>query len=67
MRPRTHRPAAPILDQQGTPLTFNQVNCTVNRLAHGIAAAGIKKGDKAVLLMPNRLEFVLLWFRTDED
>jgi crotonobetaine/carnitine-CoA ligase len=58
---RADRPCLSWTDA-GTPLTFSQVNRRVNRLAHGLTAHGVKKGDKVVLYMPNSLEFVLIWW-----
>ena len=60
----THRTKRPFLSwtDAGSPMSFGEVNREVNRLAHGLAAAGIGKGDKVVLFMPNCLEFVLAWF-----
>ncbi len=46
----------------GTPMSFSEVNREVNRIAHGLSGAGIGKGDKVVLFMPNCLEFVVTWF-----
>jgi crotonobetaine/carnitine-CoA ligase len=43
-------------------LSFDQVNRRVNRIAHGLAALGVKHGDRVVLFMPNSLELVLSWF-----
>lgn len=60
-RVRANRPALSWTDE-GTPLTYKQLNAEVNRYAHGFAAAGVKKGDKVVLYLPNSLEFVLLWY-----
>jgi crotonobetaine/carnitine-CoA ligase len=60
-RVRAARPALSWTDE-GTPLTYAELNAEVNRYAHGFAKAGIKKGDKVVLYMPNSLEFVLLWY-----
>ena len=34
-------------------MSFSEVNRKANRIAHGLAAAGVKKGDKVVLYMPN--------------
>ena len=58
---RANRPFLSWTDA-GTPMTFAEVNRRVNRLAHGFTAAGVGKGDKVVLFLPNSLEFVLLWF-----
>jgi len=44
------------------PLSFAEVNRQANRLAHGLGAAGVQKGGRVVLFMPNCLEFVLAWF-----
>lgn len=44
------------------PLTFSQVNRCTNQLARGLASAGVRRGDKVVILMPNSIEFVLAWF-----
>lgn len=60
-RVRPNRPALSWTDE-GTPLTYAELNAEVNRYAHGFAAAGVKKGDKVVLYLPNSLEFVLLWY-----
>jgi len=58
---RPNRPAISWTDA-GTPLTYAELNAEVNRYAHGFLRAGIKKGDKVVLYLPNSLEFVLLWY-----
>ncbi|MBS7700232.1 MULTISPECIES: AMP-binding protein [unclassified Chelatococcus] len=58
---RADRPCLSWTDA-GEPLSFAEANAEVNRLAHGLAAAGIGKGDMVVLYMPNSLEFVLLWW-----
>jgi crotonobetaine/carnitine-CoA ligase len=43
-------------------LTFEEVNRTVNRLAHGLRRLGVQHGDRVVLYLPNCLEYVLSWF-----
>lgn len=58
---RANRPALSWTDE-GTPLSYAELNAEVNRYANGFAKAGIKKGDKVVLYMPNSLEFVLIWY-----
>lgn len=59
-----HRADRPFVSWQddGRPYSFAEVNATVNRLAHGFAAAGVKKGDKVGILLPNCLEFIFAWF-----
>jgi crotonobetaine/carnitine-CoA ligase len=34
----------------------------VNRIAHGLSAAGVRHGDRVLILLPNCREFVLTWF-----
>ena len=58
---RADRPCLSWTDENPA-MSFAEVNREVNRFAHGLAAAGVKKGDKVVLFMPNCLEFVLLWW-----
>lgn len=58
---RPDRPCISWMDE-GQPVSFAEANAEVNRLAHGLAAAGIGKGDMVVLYLPNCLEFVLLWW-----
>jgi len=43
-------------------LTFSEANARVNRYTHGLAAVGVKSGDKMALFLPNSLEYVLVWF-----
>ncbi|MEF8812939.1 MAG: AMP-binding protein [Halovenus sp.] len=42
--------------------TFAETNATVNRLAHGLSAAGVEKGDHVLLMLQNSLEYIYLWF-----
>lgn len=43
-------------------VSFAETNRRVNRHAHGLAAQGIEKGDHVLLMLPNALEYVYLWF-----
>ena len=58
------RPDRPFLSwtDAGPPHSFAQVNRQVNRLAHGMAGFGIRRGEHVCILLPNCLEFVLAWF-----
>lgn len=58
---RADRPCIQWTDE-GEILTFAEANARVNRLAHGLQAAGVSKGDLVVLYLPNSLEFVLFWW-----
>jgi crotonobetaine/carnitine-CoA ligase len=44
------------------PLTYGQVNEEANRLAHGLAEAGVRRGDFVSILLRNSLDFMLLIF-----
>jgi len=43
-------------------LTFAELNCQANMLANWLLAHGIKKGDRAVMLLPNCTEFAVVYF-----
>lgn len=60
----THRANRPFLSwtDEGKAQSFAEVNATVNRLAHGLAAFGVAKGDMVGLLLPNCPEFIYAWF-----
>ena len=44
---------------EGREWTYQAFNADVNRLAHGLAANGVTRGDTVALFMENRAEFVL--------
>lgn len=57
------QPDRPFLQwEDEAPLSFGAVNGIVNRLAHGLASAGLQKGERVMILLPNCLEYVLAWF-----
>jgi acyl-CoA synthetase (AMP-forming)/AMP-acid ligase II/ABC-type nitrate/sulfonate/bicarbonate transport system permease component len=43
-------------------LTYAELNLQANRLANWLLAHGVKKGDRAVMLMPNCAEFAVVYF-----
>jgi len=43
-------------------VTYREMNERVNRLAHGLLAKGIRKGDSAALLVGNRIEHLEILF-----
>lgn len=43
-------------------LTYGEADTLSARLAAGLAALGTTRGDRAVMMMGNRVEFVLTWF-----
>lgn len=44
------------------PLTYAEVDRRVNRLAHGLRALGIGRGDRLLIMLPNSVEFMLIWW-----
>ncbi len=43
-------------------LTYRELDAEVGRVAAGLAARGVGKGDRVALLLGNRIEFVVLIF-----
>lgn len=60
----TERPDEPFLQWETTEeeVSFAETNRVVNRLAHGLREQGVKKGDHVLLMLPNSLEYIYLWF-----
>ncbi|MEU9891021.1 (2,3-dihydroxybenzoyl)adenylate synthase [Sphaerisporangium sp. NPDC051011] len=42
--------------------TYSRLQADVDRLAAGLRRLGLRPGDRVVVQLPNRAEFVLLWF-----
>ena len=58
-----HRADKPFLQWGGNkPLSYSQVNRTVNRLAHGLARLGVGKDEKVVIFSRNSMDFLFSWF-----
>ncbi|TDU62516.1 amino acid adenylation domain-containing protein [Prosthecobacter fusiformis] len=49
-----------VLVSGSTPLTFKETQTRVNHLAAWLHAQGIQKGDRVVVVMPNRVEVLLI-------
>jgi fatty-acyl-CoA synthase len=47
---------------EGRSLTYAQLDAMANRFAHWAMGRGIKKGDTVALFMPNRIEYVAIWY-----
>lgn len=58
----TRRPHHTALVDGGRRWTYTQLDAAASRLAGGLARLGIQRGDRVVLQLPNRAEFVLAWF-----
>src|SRR5215469_17113794 len=61
-RAETHgdRPFLSLLD--GPSWTYAETNRRVNRLAHGLAALGVGRGDRVLVMLPNTIEVLLVWW-----
>jgi 2-aminobenzoate-CoA ligase len=55
------RAGRPALYYQDEVLTYGELQKRVNRLAHGLRAAGLDAGDRVLMRMPNCPEFVVTW------
>jgi long-chain acyl-CoA synthetase len=55
-------PGAPALIYFGAKISYGQLQDHVNRLAAGLHALGIAKGDRVALMMPNCPQFVISYF-----
>ncbi|EFG2885851.1 AMP-binding protein, partial [Escherichia coli] len=53
---------APFIDVCGRTASFADMERISNRLANGLRAAGVGRGDRVAMLLPNCFEFVALWF-----
>lgn len=47
---------------QGKELTYAELNKAADAVAAGLAANGFKKGDRAVIYMPNLPQFVIIYY-----
>ena len=47
---------------EGKSVTYGQLDAMANRFAHWATSRGIKRGDTVALFMPNRIEYLAVWF-----
>ncbi len=52
------------LKDRARAFTYAEINRRVNRLAHGLLALGLKKGDRVAVLMENSIEIVEAYLAT---
>jgi fatty-acyl-CoA synthase len=50
------------LSFEGRVLTYGVMDAVANRYAHWSENAGIRRGEVVALLMPNRLEYLPIWY-----
>src|SRR5581483_12351020 len=53
----TETPDAPFLHAGGGWVTCAELNETTDRIAGGLAALGVQRGDRVAILLPNRPEY----------
>ncbi len=44
------------------PITLEELNERINRVANGLLALGVRPGDKVAIMLPNCAEFLYTWF-----
>ena len=47
---------------EGKSLSYAQFDAMANRFAHWATGRGIKKGETVALFMPNRMEYIPVWY-----
>jgi 2,3-dihydroxybenzoate-AMP ligase len=60
-RAREHGGRLAVVDDR-LRLTYAELDERTDRVAHGLLALGINAGDRVLLQLPNRAEFLLVWF-----
>jgi fatty-acyl-CoA synthase len=50
------------LSFEGRSLSYGEMDALANRYAHWTEYAGIRRGEVVALLMPNRLEYLPIWY-----
>lgn len=63
LRARTHGSTIAIdVFERGERATFLQMDRWSNRYAHALRSFGVRKGDRIGVMLPNRIEYPILWF-----
>jgi fatty-acyl-CoA synthase len=52
----------PALTCEGRALSYGEMDALANRYAHWAEHAGLRRGQTVALLMPNRLDYLPIWF-----
>ncbi|WP_027515885.1 class I adenylate-forming enzyme family protein [Bradyrhizobium sp. WSM1417] len=62
-RARTHGPTTAInVFESGKRATYSEMDKLSNKLAHALRAFGVRKCDRIGVMLPNCIEFPILWF-----
>lgn len=63
MKARTHGPKTAIdIFERGERATYAEMDRLSNQYAHALRKFGVRKGDRIGVMLPNRIEFPILWF-----
>lgn len=63
LRARTHGSTIAIeVFERGERATYLQMDRRSNRYAHALRSFGVRKGDRIGVMLPNRIEYPILWF-----
>lgn len=52
----------PVLGHQALMMTFRELDAASDALAAGLAAMGLKKGDRVAIVLPNSIAFAISYF-----
>src|SRR5271168_2422539 len=52
----------PCLSFEGRTLNYGEMDALANRYAHWALSAGLHRGDVVAILLPNRLDYLSVWF-----
>lgn len=63
MRARTHYSTTAVdVFERGERATYSEMDLASNRYAHALRSLGVRKCDRIGVMLPNRIEFPILWF-----
>jgi carnitine-CoA ligase len=62
IRARLHGDRPFIQTVGSAALAYAEADRLVNRFAHGLAAQGVGRGDRVLVMLPNCVEFMLVWW-----
>jgi len=57
-------PDSVALQFEGEPITYGELNLKANRVANGLQSAGVARGDRVAIMLPNIPEFVYAFVGT---
>jgi crotonobetaine/carnitine-CoA ligase len=55
------QPGKPLLVMNDKSMTYAEVDRAANRIGRGFAEAGVAKGDRVLVMLPNSIDYVLVW------